>query len=69
MRHARIAVLALACLQSHAGSAPALAPLPASGIDARITPAQIEALTRQAYFWGLQQTGFYELRYVFTQAQ
>lgn len=69
MRHARIAVLALACLQAHAHPAPALAPLPAAGIDARITPAQIEALTRQAYFWGLQQTGFYELRYVFTQAQ
>ncbi|WP_042883169.1 DUF1254 domain-containing protein [Cupriavidus necator] len=67
LRPARAAVLALACLQVHAQPAPA--PLPPAGVDARLTPAQIETLTRRAYFWGLQQTGFYELRYVFTQAQ
>ncbi|SPS01909.1 DUF1254 domain-containing protein [Cupriavidus taiwanensis] len=64
-RHARAAVLAVACLQANAQPAP-LAP---AGIDARLAPAQIEALTRRAYFWGLQQAGFYELRYVFTQAE
>ncbi|SCV01817.1 conserved exported hypothetical protein [Cupriavidus necator] len=67
LRHACTAFLALACLQVQAQPAPP--PLAPAGIDARLTPARIEALTRQAYFWGLQQTGFYELRYVFTQAE
>ncbi|AJG23920.1 DUF1254 domain-containing protein [Cupriavidus basilensis] len=66
-RRACAAILALACLQAHAQPTPA--PLAPAGIDARLAPHQIEALTRQAYFWGLQQAGFYELRYVFTQAE
>ena len=47
--------------------APAPQDLPATGFDARLTPAEIEALTAEAFYWGLNIAGFYELRYVYTQ--
>lgn len=47
--------------------APAQATLPASGFDAGLTDAQIERLSAEAFYWGLNIAGFYELRYVFTQ--
>jgi hypothetical protein len=37
-------------------------------IDPRLAPAEIEALAAEAFFWGMQQAGFYELRYLFTQS-
>ncbi len=41
----------------------------ASPIDPAVDRAEIIELTQQAYFWGAQQVGFYELRYVFTQLE
>jgi len=60
------AAIAIACAHAHAAGP---APLPSATFDSGLTPAQIRALVKQAYFWGLSQTGFYELRYVFTQAE
>jgi hypothetical protein len=36
-------------------------------IDPALQPDEIRALTKEAFFWGMQQVGFYELRYQFTQ--
>ena len=36
-------------------------------IDPALQPEEIKALTKEAFFWGMQQVGFYELRYQFTQ--
>ncbi|MDT4807922.1 hypothetical protein FQZ97_407760 [compost metagenome] len=36
-------------------------------IDPTLTPTEIRQLSKQAFFWGMQQAGFYELRYLFTQ--
>jgi hypothetical protein len=40
-----------------------------SPIDPALSPAEITELTKQAYWWGAQQVGFYELRYLFTQME
>ncbi len=63
-----IAAIAIACVQVQAHAA-APAPLPAASFDPGLTPTRIRSLVKQAYFWGLSQTGFYELRYVFSQAE
>lgn len=39
----------------------------AGQIDPTLAPAEIRQLSKQAFFWGMQQAGFYELRYLFTQ--
>ncbi len=43
--------------------------LPASGFDATLTSAEIGELTGEAFYWGLNIAGFYELRYVYTQLE
>jgi hypothetical protein len=47
------------------GNAPP--PLPPAIVDASLPAAEFEDLVKTAYFWGLSQVGYYELRYVFTQ--
>lgn len=47
--------------------ATALPPLPASGIDNKLPNDEVRNLVKDAYFWGLSQVGYYELRYIFTQ--
>ncbi len=47
-------------------SPPALTP---AGIDAGLSTPEIEALTADAFYWGLNIAGFYELRYVYTQLE
>lgn len=39
----------------------------ASPVDPELSPARIAALTEQAFYWGINLTGFYELRYLYTQ--
>lgn len=41
--------------------------LPGTGIDPVLSAHQISALTAEAYYWGLNVAGFYELRYLYTQ--
>jgi hypothetical protein len=38
-------------------------------IDPALSTAQMQQISQQAFYWGMQQAGFYELRYLFTQAQ
>jgi hypothetical protein len=38
-----------------------------SSIDPALSNDEIRQLTKEAFFWGMQQVGFYELRYQFTQ--
>lgn len=38
-----------------------------SPIDPALQADEIRQLTKEAFFWGMQQVGFYELRYQFTQ--
>lgn len=45
----------------------ALPALPAMGFDSGITPTEIEELVGEAFYWGLNIAGFYELRYVYNQ--
>lgn len=39
----------------------------AGPIDPALQSDEIRQLTKEAFFWGMQQVGFYELRYQFTQ--
>jgi hypothetical protein len=55
-----------ALLLALATAAPAVAE-EASQIDPRLGRAEIEARSREAFLWGMQQAGFYELRFLFTQ--
>ena len=48
-------------------AAPAPQALEGVGFDSALSPAQIEALSAEAFYWGLNIAGFYELRYVYTQ--
>lgn len=41
--------------------------LPSVGIGAEVSPERIETLTEEAFYWGINVVGFYELRYVYTQ--
>ena len=41
--------------------------LPTGGFDAGLSNKEIERLTAEAFYWGLNIAGFYELRYVYTQ--
>ncbi|GAB3628988.1 hypothetical protein PTE30175_00446 [Pandoraea terrae] len=69
-RRVAIAVLALATVAvtgAERASPPAPESLPASGISASLSTGELRNLVKTAYFWGLSQVGFYELRYVFTQ--
>jgi hypothetical protein len=50
--------LSLSAVQGLAASAP---------IDPALPADEIRQLTKEAFFWGMQQAGFYELRYQFTQ--
>ena len=43
---------------AHAGAEP---------IDPALSKDEIKQLTKEAFFWGMQQVGFYELRHQFTQ--
>jgi len=52
----------LFALAQGAPAAPDTAP-----IDPRLSGDEISQLTKEAFFWGMQQAGFYELRYQFTQ--
>jgi len=47
----------------------ASADLPQTGIDPSLSAERIEALTAEAFYWGLNVAGFYELRHVFTQME
>ena len=74
MRNPFLAALFAALVASPAvAAAPApvsqreLPALPTVGFDAGLTSAEIEALTRDAFYWGLNIAGFYELRFVYTQ--
>lgn len=40
-----------------------------SPIDPALSPAQVTQFTKEAYWWGSQQIGFYELRHLFTQME
>ncbi|GAB3270353.1 DUF1214 domain-containing protein [Parahaliea aestuarii] len=62
-----IAVTALCLAVAAAPLKAAHGDLSASGISADLTPAQISELTAEAYYWGLNIAGFYELRYLYTQ--
>lgn len=42
---------------------------PESPIDPALSPAQISELTAQAFYWGLNIAGFYELRHLYTQRE
>lgn len=48
-------------------AASAEADLPTTGFDAGLSNAEIERLSAEAFYWGLNIAGFYELRYVYTQ--
>ncbi|WP_176590286.1 DUF1254 domain-containing protein [Sphingobium sp. EM0848] len=50
-------------------AATALAPLPSTGFDAGLSRTEIEALSAEAFYWGLNIAGFYELRHVYTQME
>ena len=41
----------------------------ASPIDPALSSEEITQLTKEAYWWGSQQVGFYELRHLFTQME
>lgn len=76
MRHSLLAAAAMsfamigAAPVSATGEAPAAsAALPATGFAAGLSNADIEALSAEAFYWGLNIAGFYELRYVFTQLE
>lgn len=38
-------------------------------IDPALSPAEVQAIGREAIYWGLNAAGFYELRYLMTQAE
>ncbi len=67
------AITLAAALSWGTHSEPALAtgdapvPLAPATIDATLSPEALGELVKTAYFWGLSQVGYYELRYVFTQ--
>lgn len=51
---------------------PASSPLPTLdtvGFDTGLSAADVETLTAEAFYWGLNIAGFYELRYVYTQME
>jgi hypothetical protein len=50
-------------------ASPSLPALPTIGFDAGLSTADIEALSAEAFYWGLNIAGFYELRYVYTQME
>lgn len=71
---ASLLVATAASAAAPSASAPAGAPagaplpaLPATGFNAGLSDAQIEKLAGEAFYWGLNIAGFYELRYVYTQ--
>lgn len=41
----------------------------ATQIDPGLSQDEIRQLSKEAFFWGMQQAGFYELRYLFAQAE
>ncbi|MNO90052.1 hypothetical protein D3C76_815520 [compost metagenome] len=68
-RCARLLAPALLALACQAGAATDIDKLPVAQIDKNLSQQQLTELSRQAFFWGMQQAGFYELRYLFTQAE
>lgn len=48
-------------------AAPLRAGPPPSPIDPGLPPERIAALTEQAFYWGINLAGYYELRYLYTQ--
>jgi hypothetical protein len=38
-------------------------------VDPSLTRAEVKQRTKEAFFWGMQQVGFYELRHVFTRME
>ncbi|WP_240334307.1 DUF1254 domain-containing protein [Sphingobium estronivorans] len=67
-------MLAASALSAAPVSAPQTAPaapaaLPSTGFDAGLSKAEIEALSAEAFYWGLNIAGFYELRHVYTQME
>lgn len=60
-------LLALLLVSASAPAAAAPPPLPATGFDAKLTPDEVSALTAEAFYWGLNIAGFYELRFAYTQ--
>ena len=76
MRHSLLAALAapLAVLAATPAAATGATPaadaaLPATGFATGLSNTEIEALSADAFYWGLNIAGFYELRYVFTQLE
>ncbi len=76
MRHSLLAALAapLAVLAATPAAATGATPaadaaLPATGFAMGLSNTEIEALSADAFYWGLNIAGFYELRYVFTQLE
>lgn len=67
----RLAGHGLACILALfpplSGSAATPAPLAANGIEKNLSPERISELTAEAFYWGLNVAGFYELRYLYTQ--
>lgn len=64
MRTLWLAALLMASTPMAVAQPPAL---PAAGIEAGLPNSEVEALTAEAFYWGLNIAGFYELRYVYTQ--
>jgi hypothetical protein len=76
---ATLFVLGLTAFPGFAQTAPAalgvqpasssLPALPTIGFDAGLSTAEIERLNSEAFYWGLNIAGFYELRYVYAQME
>lgn len=60
-------LLALLPVTASAPAAAAPPPLPSTGFDAKLTADEVSALTAEAFYWGLNIAGFYELRFAYTQ--
>ncbi len=57
-----MSILVVAAAPLRAGTVP-------SPIDPDLAPERIDALTEQAFCWGINLAGFYELRYLYTQLE
>jgi hypothetical protein len=61
-------LLATACILG-ALAAPLRAGTAPSPIDPGLAPERVAALTEQAFYWGINIAGFYELRHLYTQLE
>jgi len=64
----RKTLIALALATASMGGIPgAVADSPAALVDPALSTDEMTAIGREAFYWGLNQAEFYELRYLFTQ--